>query len=149
MIFGSTFFNLTHTHYPLMSCYMPSMCGTKKTHIIHCSKVNGRMSFLTPTCNSQGELGVFPETASHQIIEFLKRSEKCLNNLVHPLRRTCIFLWGGTCWPYCQSPISCIIRITSGCDKDVEVNLWGKTICDTRHVLFKVHYSPTKPPKIF
>ena len=135
MIFGSTFFNLTHTHYPLTSCYMPSMYGTKKTVILYIvAKSCSWMAFLTPTCNSEGKLGVFPETASHQIIEFLKRSEKCLNNLVHSLTRTCIFLWGGTHWPYCQSPISCIIRIASGWDKNVEVNLWGKTICDTRHM---------------
>ena len=34
-----------------------------------------------PTCNSQGKLGIFPEI-SHQMTEFLKRSRKCLYNLL-------------------------------------------------------------------
>ena len=41
------------------------------------------MAFLMPTCNSQGKPGVFPETPSHQITEFLKRSTKCLHNLLY------------------------------------------------------------------
>ena len=41
------------------------------------------MPFLMPTCNSQEKPGVFPETPSHQIIEFLKHSTKCLYSLLY------------------------------------------------------------------
>ena len=41
------------------------------------------MDSLTPNCNSQGKPGDFPETPSHQIIEFLKHSTKSLYNLLY------------------------------------------------------------------
>ena len=41
------------------------------------------MPFLMPTCNSERKAGVFPDTPSHQIIESLKLSTKCLYNLLY------------------------------------------------------------------
>ena len=55
-----------------------------KTVILYIvAKFYSWMSFLIPTCNSQGKSGVFPETPSHQTIEFLKPSTKCLYNLLY------------------------------------------------------------------
>ena len=49
------------------------------------------MLFLTPTCHSQGQPGIFRETPSHQIVELLKRSTKCLHDLLYIHHQGCAY----------------------------------------------------------
>ena len=47
------------------------------------------MLFLMSACHSQGQTGIFRETPSHQIVELLKRSTKCLHDLLYIHHQGC------------------------------------------------------------
>ena len=119
-----------------------------KTVILYIvAKFYSWMLFLTPTCHSQGQPGIFRETPSHQIVELLKRSTKCLHDLLHIHHQGCPYFCREAYTPYLQSLISCI-SISSDYNGEVEVNLWGEAIWDARCMhSFEVHRSLTKPPQ--